>query len=183
MSLIVDNPEHDSDIRMLLNKQIQLLEKIALSTDPAGALPVRLMANGSQQVAVNEAGEILVSDGPFDLAKFNELGTVDTAYNFFGPKGREQFVITGFLIYGDKDINDASDSTVIIYEATAPDTTTVSRTLVQAEIGSLSSIPFPNIRVLCNKGVYINAKTSDDDVHITIFGHYVDLQGKGETNG
>lgn len=183
MSFEPDNPENEIDIRGLLGQQIELLEKIALAADPLGAMPVRLMGNGSQQVAVNEAGEILVSDGPYDLAEFNELADVNTAYNFYSPKGREQFVITGFLMYGDKQVNSATNATVVIYESSAPDDTTEDRVLVQVEVGQNQSIPFPNIRILCNKGVYLNAKTDDDDIHMTIFGHFVDLQGKGVTSG
>jgi hypothetical protein len=182
MSFIIDDAEKDQDIRSLLARQNDLLEHLILNTDPSGALPVRLMANGSQQVAVNEAGEILVSDGPYDLVVFNELDLINTAYNFFGPRGVEQFVITGFLMYGDKQVNSSTNATVIIYESSQPDSTTEDRVLVQVEVGQNQSIPFPNIRVLCNKGVYINAKTDDDDIHMTIFGHYVDFQGRGETN-
>lgn len=182
MSFIIDDAEKDQDIRSLLARQNDLLEHLVLNTDPSGALPVRLMANGSQQVAVNEAGEILVSDGPYDLVEFNELDVINTAYNFFGPRGLEQFVITGFLMYGDKQVNSSTNATVVIYESSQPDSTTEDRVLVQVEVGQNQSIPFPNIRVLCNKGVYINAKTDDDDIHMTIFGHYVDFQGRGETN-
>lgn len=182
MSFIIDDAEKDQDIRSLLARQNDLLEHLILNTDPSGALPVRLMANGSQQVAVNEAGEILVSDGPYDLVVFNELDLINTGYNFFGPRGLEQFVITGFLIYGDKQVNSSTNATVVIYESSQPDSTTEDRVLVQVEVGQNQSIPFPNIRVLCNKGVYINAKTDDDDIHMTIFGHYVDFQGRGETN-
>ena len=182
MSLIIDDLEIDQDIRSLLSRQNELLEHLILNTDPSGALPVRLMANGSQQVAVNEAGEILVSDGPYDLSTFNELAEINTAYNFFGPRGREQFVITGFLMYGDKQVSGSTNATVIIYESSQSDSTTEDRVLIQVEVGQNQSIPFPNIRILCNKGVYLNAKTDDDDIHMTIFGHYVDLQGRGETN-
>lgn len=181
MSLIVDDAVHESDMRGLLELQLRLLQQLVLNTDPAGAQPVRLMADGSQQVAVNEAGEILVSDGPYDLAQFNELGEINTAYNFFGPRGREQFVITGFLMYGDKQVNSSTNATVTIYESSQPDSTTEDRVLVQVEVGQNQSIPFPNIRILCNKGVYLNGKTDDDDIHITIFGHYIDLQGRGAT--
>ena len=137
-------------------------------------------ANG-QEVAVNAAGELIVSSGPYDLTVFQDMDTINTAYNFYGPKGLQQFVITGFLALGDKDISDASDSTVVIYESDAPDSTTASRVVIQFEIAKLIPVPFPNIKILCNHGVYINAKTADDDVHMTIFGHYVDLDGKGET--
>jgi hypothetical protein len=179
MSIIADDKEHDTDIRALLSQQIDLLGKIAQAADPLGAMPVRLMGNGSQQVTVNPAGELLVSNGPYDLAKFNELDLINTAYNFYGPNGKKQFVITGFLIYGDKQVSTSTNSTIVIYESTSPDSTTESRVLVQVEVGQNQSIPFPNIRILCTKGVYLNAKCDDDDVHMTIFGHYVDLQGNG----
>ena len=139
------------------------------------------MGNDGRYISSNEAGELLISDGPYDLAKFNELATINTAYNFYGPKGREQFVISGFLLYGDKQVNASTNATVIIYEASETDSTTTDRILVQVEVGQNQSIPFPNIRILCNKGTYINAKTDDDDIHMTLFGHYVDLDGKGVT--
>jgi hypothetical protein len=183
LSLVADNPEHESDVESLLRLQIDLLREIALNSDHEGALPVRLMGPGSQQVKINEAGELLISDGPYDLAMFQELDAIDTAYNFFGPLGREQFVITGFLMYGDKQVNTSTNATVVIYESSTSDSTTEDRVLVQVEVGQNQSIPFPNIRILCNKGVYINGKTSDDDIHMTIFGHFVDLQGRGKTNG
>jgi hypothetical protein len=182
MSFIPDDKEAEVDIRGLLSRQISILQEIAIATDPLGAMPVRLMGNGSQQVKVNEAGELLISDGPYDLAKFKELDIINTAYNFYGPNGRKQFVITGFLIYGDKQVSTSTNSTVIIYESDQPDSTTEDRVLVQIEVGQNQSIPFPNIRILCNKGVYLNAKCDDDDIHMTIFGHFVDLQGIGETN-
>ena len=112
MSFEPDNVEHEIDIRSLLCQQIDLLQQIALAADPLGALPVRLMGNGSQQVKVNEAGELLISDGPYDLVTFNELGTINTAYNYFKPRGREQFVITGFLAYGDKQVNSSTNATL-----------------------------------------------------------------------
>lgn len=183
MSFTVDNKEHEQDVRIYLSRQIDLLQELNGFLQNAGAFPVRLMGEGDQRVRVNQAGELLISDGPYDLAVFNELDTINTAYNFYKPKGREQFVITGFLLYGDKQVSGATNATVVIYESSQSDSTTEDRVLVQCEVGQNQSIPFPNIRILCNKGVYINAKTDDDDVHMTIFGHFVDLQGKGETNG
>jgi hypothetical protein len=144
------------------------------------AIPAYLVGRNGQQVNVNDAGEILVSDGPFDLSVFNELDLVNTAYNFFGPRGRQQFVISGFLMYGDKQVSGATNATVIIYESDQPDSTTTDRVLVQVEVGQNQSIPFPSIRILANRGVYINAKTDDDDIHMTIFGHYVDLNGRSD---
>jgi hypothetical protein len=144
-------------------------------------ITVRLIGADSREVEVNDAGELMVALGPYDLVKFNDMDVADQAYNFYSPRGTDQFVVTGFLAFGDKDINDATDSTVVIYEASAPDTTTVDRTLFQFEVGKLVPVPFTSLKILCNFGKYINAKTNDDDVHMTMLGYFVDLKGKGKT--
>ena len=144
------------------------------------SIPAYLVGRNGQQVSVNDAGELLISDGPFDLAVFNELDIANQAYNFYGPKGQQQFVMTGFLMYGDKQVSGATNATVIIYEASAPDSVTVDKVLIQVEVGQNQAVPFPSIRVLANRGVYINAKTDDDDIHMTILGHYVDLNGRSD---
>ena len=181
MTVVFDDPVVEQDIRQLLSEQVDLLREIKVSNE--ATKQVRLMGNDGRFISSNEAGELLISDGPYDLSTFNELDIINTAYNFFTPKGREQFVITGFLIYGDKQVAASTNATIIIYEASQKDSITTDRILVQVEVGQNQSIPFPSIRILCNKGVYINAKTDDDDVHMTIFGHYVDLMGLGKTNG
>ena len=144
------------------------------------SIPAYLVGRYGQQVSVNDAGELLISDGPFDLTVFNELDIANQAYNFYGPKGQQQFVMTGFLMYGDKQVSGATNATVIIYEASAPDSVTVDKVLIQVEVGQNQAVPFPSIRVLANRGVYINAKTDDDDIHMTILGHYVDLNGRSD---
>ena len=144
------------------------------------SIPAYLVGRNGQQVSVNDAGELLISDGPFDLAVFNELDIANQAYNFYGPKGQQQFVMTGFLMFGDKQVSSTTNATVTIYEASAPDSATVDRVLIKVEVGQNQAVPFPSIRVLANRGVYINAKTDDDDIHLTILGHYVDLNGRSD---
>ena len=136
---------------------------------------VQLIGQNGKVVKVNDGGELQIAQGSYDLASFNELDIVDTGYTFYEPFGNNNFVITGFLIYGDKQVNSNTNATVTIYEASERGSTTVDRTIVQVEVGQNQSIPFPNIRILTSYGTYINAKTTDDDIHMTIFGHYVGL--------
>jgi len=145
------------------------------------SVPTYLVGINGQHVQVTTAGEVVVAAGPYDFTKYHELDVINTAYNFYKPRDREQFVITGIIMYGDKQVSSATNATVIIYEASAEDTTTVDRILVQVEVGQNQSVPFPSMRVLANYGTYINAKTDDDDVHVTMLGHYVDLDGSGAT--
>jgi len=136
-------------------------------------VPVTLVTSEGKHVDVNENGELLIANGPYDDVVFNELDAINTAYNFYGPYGEKQFLMTGFMAYGDKQVSSSTNATVIIYESSDIDSTTVDKVLFQFEIGQNQSVPFPNLRILSNKGVYINAKTDDDDIHLTIVGHYV----------
>ena len=44
---------------------------------------------------------------------------------------------------------------------------------MQFGMGSLTSLAIVPLNILVNKGVWLNAKTGDDDVHMTIMGYYV----------
>lgn len=138
-------------------------------------LKVELVGANGKVVKVNDAGQLTVAVGEFDLTEFNELAVDNTAYNFFTPKAGLQLVLTGILAYADKQVASATNSTVDIYEAAAIDTVTAARTLLRFELGQNQSMQYPSARILCNHGVYINAKADDDDVHMTLLGHYIPI--------
>jgi hypothetical protein len=62
---------------------------------------------------------------------------------------------------------------VVVYEGTSATTTTVSKTLFQIEMAQVSNIALTPINILVDSGKYVNAKTDDDDVHMTIMGYYI----------
>jgi len=136
-------------------------------------IPVVLVDRNGRSVIVNEVGEIRVADGDYDLTSFREMAADDTAYNFYTPRIGKQFVLTGLLCFADKDVNNASDTIIDIFEASTESTTTIDKTILEFGMGQLSVLPFPNVRILVNEGVYINGKTSDDDVHLNIIGHFI----------
>ena len=122
---------------------------------------------------ITKSGELVVAPLSYDETMFVELAEDDTAYNFYEPKPQKQFVITGVLAYGDKQVSAVTNATVIVYEADSIDTLTVDKVLLQFEIGQNQSIPISSLRTLVNVGKWINAKTDDDDVHMTVMGYYI----------
>ena len=137
-------------------------------------LGVQISGGGAGAFAVvTPSGELVVAPLHYDETEFNELAVDDTAYNFYGPKANQQFVLTGLLAYGDKQVASATNATVIVYEATSSDTTTVDKVLLQFEIGQNQSLPLPGLHILVNPGVWVNAKTDDDDVHMTLMGYFI----------
>ena len=128
--------------------------------------------NGNE-AHVTSSGELVVAPLHYDETKFNELAVDNTGYNFYGPLPGKQFVITGFIAVGDQQITANANANVIIYEAADTGTTTVDKILVQFVIKQDQDIPMPGLHILVNKGKFVNAKTDDDDVHLTLMGYYI----------
>lgn len=135
------------------------------------SIAVEIIFNG-KKARVTNAGELVVAPFAYDEVEFRELAEDDTAYNFYQPKPNHQFVMTGLNMKADRDVSTTVDAEVVIYEATSTTETTVSKVLFQEAMvrGERTSLP---TNILVNPGVWINAKTSDDDIHMTIMGYYI----------
>lgn len=123
---------------------------------------------------VTSIGQLVTAPFAYDETVFKELAAANTAYNFYKPKPGEQFVITGVLFRADKQVSSTVDATVVIYEATTDATTTVSKVLIQFAVVQGDIINATGLNLLVSEGRYVNAKTDDDDVHMTIMGYYID---------
>lgn len=133
-----------------------------------------LVGPNGKEAQVTPSGELVIAPLHYDETKFNELAVDDTAYNFFGPLPSRQFVITGFIAVGDQQITANANANVIIYEAADTGTTSVDKILIQFVIKQDQDIPMAGLHVLVNAGKFINAKTDDDDVHLTLMGYYIE---------
>lgn len=133
---------------------------------------VRLV-DGHNVSSVSQLGQVIVAPYAYDETEFRELAVDDTAYNFYVPKSGKQFIITGIRAKADRQVSPTSDADVVIYEASAPDTTVVDRVLYREAMVQGESVTLVPTNILVNTGVWINAKTSDDDIHMTIFGYYI----------
>lgn len=138
------------------------------------SMPTRLEGADGNTVRVSRSGELVVSPIAYDETSFQELGEINTAYNFYPPIPKKQFIITGMLAIADRDIGTGNNSTVTIYEATDPNSLTIEREILKFEIARLQVITFTPIRVIVRKGYYINGQCDDDDVHINLTGYYLD---------
>ncbi len=92
--------------------------------------------------------------------------------DFTSPAGF-QFVITGIFLVADKEVAANASATVVIYEASADNTTTEDRVLFETAIIQDQIQSLPAMNVIVNHGKYVNAKTTDDDIHMTIMGYFL----------
>jgi len=133
------------------------------------AIPVQLMV-GNLPVKVNTLGQLLVAPFAYDEVVTLTIDTNDTAFNFYSPVVGCQLIITGVLITASSGI--AINSLIDIYEATSASETTISKSIVHTEMPKNTQLPLP-LAVKVSAGVYLNAKVDDNNVFITITGHYI----------
>lgn len=141
------------------------------------SLEVRITdARGNPHKAcVTQYGQIVVGPASYDQTKYVELAEDDTAYNFYVPQANKRFVISGLRAKADRQVSSTVDAEVIIYEASAPDTLTADKVLHQEALVRGESVTIIPMNLIVEEGKWVNAKTSDDDIHMTIFGYYVDI--------
>ncbi len=137
-------------------------------------LEVVLIGGNGKAVGVTSIGQLVTAPFAYNDTVFKELAEPDTAYNFYLPRASERFVISSVLFRADKQVSSTVDATVVIYEATTDSTVTVSKVLIQFAVVQGDIINATQLNLLVAEGRYVNAKTDDDDIHMTILGSYID---------
>ena len=135
------------------------------------ATEVELLFQGiSAKVSSN--GELLTRAFDYSEPAFQNMNVDNTAFNFQLPRQGEQFVITGAVISGNRDIG-VNGAITLIYEATSLTETTVVETLLEVEVPKNTVFPFVLPNVLVSEGAFVNGKTDDNSVRVALYGYFV----------
>jgi len=137
--------------------------------------PVRIVNQDGRSVRVTEFGQLVVSSVDYSVPVNQKLDTINTAFNFVAPVAGQQIVVTDIILTANKNVG-ASDATVEIYTATAIDTTTVDASILQLEMKKNTSLSLTSLNMITDDGVWLNAKTDDNDVFATIMYYRVPIK-------
>jgi len=128
--------------------------------------------SGSKVTAtVTSIGQLVIAPYAYDEVVSGILDVDNTAVNFFGPKTGKQFVLTTILLNANKSVS--TDCIVDIYEATTDVTATITKSILSIEMLKNTSRDITGLNLLITEGRYINGKTDDDDVFVTLMGYYI----------
>ena len=123
---------------------------------------------------VTSRGQLVVGASDFSTAYSVEVNATGTAFNFIEPIGGKIFVITGILLYANKDVG-VNDATVEIYEATAIDSTVVVNSVLTTEMVKQTNRDLLGLTLKVSEGFWLNIKTDDATIFATVLGYYTDL--------
>lgn len=138
------------------------------------SVPSEIIDGGGTKAraCVTPNGQLVTSPIKYDETVFNELAEINTAYNFYLPKSGMQFVITLIRAKADKQVSTGTDAVVVIYEGDSASTVTEDKILHQEAMVQGDFVTMQT-NIIVNEGKFINAKTTDDDIHMTIMGYYI----------
>jgi hypothetical protein len=124
---------------------------------------------------VGADGRVFTGPPGFSSAFNATLGTDDAVVNVVEAKAGHKFVVTDVFAKANKNVSATVDATVEIYEADSATSATVQTALLNIPLARSESVTLNGIFLGTKGTVYINARTDDDDVFITILGYYTAL--------
>jgi len=137
---------------------------------------VRLVSGSGNGIpaGVSANGEVLTRAFDYSTPAFQNMDQTTDAFNFQSPSAGEQFIITGVILSGNRDIG-VNGAITTIYEATGIDTTTITtaRTLLEVEVPKSTVFPFltPDIKV--GEGFFVNGQADDVSVRVSLYGYFI----------
>ena len=132
-------------------------------------------ANSGNRAIVTRYGQLVTSPIDYSRPVAKTLDVINTAYNFVEPSADQRIVITDIVITANKNVG-VNDATVTIYEASEIDATTSDNDILNLEIIKQTSLVLTGLNLIVGEGKYINAKTDDDDIFVTIMFYRVPVE-------
>ena len=131
-------------------------------TDPRNSIAAR----------VTEFGQLVTSAVAYSIPVTDVLDTTGTAFNYIEPEASHQIVITDIILTTDKNVG-VNGASVQIYCASAIDSTTVLNDggVLDIEMLKNTSRDLIGLNFLVTEGFWVNAKTDDANIQLTI-GYY-----------
>ena len=125
-------------------------------------------SKGDQAARVTRFGQLVVAPLDYSTPIEKELLTINEAFNFLAPESGQSIVITDIVVSTDKDVSNVDPADIVIYEADAADSLITSPTIIRPQMIRAENFSLVGLNLLVPEGKWVNAKTTDGGVLITI---------------
>jgi len=125
---------------------------------------------------VTKFGQLVVAPIQYSTPVTIDLDTVNTAFSFAEPQAGMSIVITDIFASADNGVSNTTPAEVEIYTADSPESITTIDSILQPRLTRASNIPMTGLNLLIDEGVWVNAKTNDNDILLTIMFYRVPVE-------
>ena len=142
------------------------------------AVPCTIIDSRNRESArVTAQGQLVVAPLSYSRPVEHELLTVNTAVNFIEPAQDLGIVITDIMVSSDKDVSANTPADVVIYQADSEDTTVPSPTIIRPQLLRAQNFSMTGLNLFIDAGKWVNAKTTDAGIILTIMFYRVPTEG------
>ncbi len=125
---------------------------------------------------VTRFGQLVIAPLAYSEPISQNLATINTAFNFIKPQADHSIVITDIIASADRNVSVTDPAEVEIYESDEVDSLTVVETIVSPRLLRGDSLPLTGLNLLVDEGRWVNAKTNDNNILITIMFYRVPVE-------
>lgn len=130
----------------------------------------------SSTARVTRFGQLVVAPIQYSTPVTVDLDTINVAFNFITPVDGKVVVITDIFVSADNGVSNTTPAEVEIYTSDEMDSTTVIDSILQPRLTRASNIPMTGLNLLIDEGVWVNAKTNDNDILLTIMYYRIPVE-------
>lgn len=120
------------------------------------------------QARVTRFGQLVVAPLSYSEPIDIELNVVNQAFNFITPESGKSIVITDIIVSTDRLVSPTDPAEIEIYEADEVDSLDILKGIISPRLIRGSDLPLTGLNLLVPEGRWVNAKTNDNNIFITI---------------
>ncbi len=132
------------------------------------------LSNNSAKVT--KFGQLVVSPIDYSVPSAREMITINTAFNFVTPTQDQQIVITDIVVSADRNVSANTPADVEIYEADSVDSLVPSDSIIRTQLLRATNIALTGLNLIVGEGKWLNAKTDDAGILLTIMFYKVPVR-------
>ena len=132
------------------------------------AAPVYIVdPKSGNKATVSEFGQLTTSPVDYSISVQASMVDINTVYNLIDPVDGKLIIITDVIFTANKSVG-TNDATVALYTTNVKDSLVETDKIVEIEMASRSNMVVTGLNLKVDAGLYINAKTNDNTVFITL---------------
>jgi len=137
-------------------------------------IDVGVVGGSTQTRAVVNPRGVLVT-GPLAFSSFYTATTTtnNVAVNLVEPKAGYDFILTGIILAGDRNVGVNGAVTEVFENEIGPTDTTITKSIYIDEIAKQTRAVLTGLNIIITSGRWINVVSDDVQVRANIGGYYV----------
>jgi hypothetical protein len=132
---------------------------------------------GHRAVVAHE-GFLAVGPISFNTPRFLQLDSVNTAFNFIEPLPGYRPILDAILVNADRNVSGTTGAIVEVYESTDPESLVATKDVLRFDIVKQGFISATDLKLGISEGVWLNAKTDDATINLTLIYYFVSTNGE-----